>query len=335
MALMTYMRAQRRPVDFTCTAEVRAKELARAYPTFFPSARIRYSIALVAGQQFLGVITLGERLTTEGFSCEDGDLLKIIADQAAASLLNLKLSQRLLRAKEMAAFQMLSAFFVHDLKNLAAKLSLMLQNLPAHYDNPAFRDDMLRVMASSLSKINAMCGRLSPLTQKLELCRTITDLNVLVETTLTDLRGSLPATLMTALQPLPPVYIDPEQLQKVLVNLLLNAAEAMSANGEIQVMTECMGRWAVLSVHDNGCGMAPEFLTQSLFQPFHTTKSHGLGIGMFHSKMIVEAHQGCIEVESVMGQGSTFRVLLPLAQAEFESARPAVPAPPQYAVLHR
>jgi putative PEP-CTERM system histidine kinase len=289
---------------------------------------------LVAGQQFLGIITLGKRLTMEGFSCEDGDLLKIIADQAAASLLNLKLSQRLLRAKEMAAFQMLSAFFVHDLKNLAAKLSLMLQNLPAHYDNPAFRDDMLRVMASSISKINAMCGRLSPLTQKLELHRVVTDLNVLVETTLTDLRSSLPATLMTALRPLPPVYVDTEQLQKVLVNLLLNAAEAVPADGEIQVMTECMDRWAVLSVCDNGCGISPEFLTQSLFQPFLTTKSHGLGIGMFHSKMIVEAHQGRIEVESVVGQGSTFRVLLPLAQSESESARPVVASPPQYAGLY-
>lgn len=334
LALVSYMRGQHMPVDFTRTADVQATELLRAYPILFPSARIRYSVVLVAGQQFLGVITLGERLTTEGFSCEDGDLLKIIADQAAASLLNLKLSQRLLQAKEMAAFQMLSAFFVHDLKNLAAKLSLMLQNLPAHYDNPAFRDDMLRVMASSISKINVMCGRLSPLTQKLELHCTLTDLNALVETTLTELRSSLPATLMVALHPLLPVSVDPEQLQKVLVNLLLNAAEAVSTNGEIQVMTECIGKWAVLSVRDNGCGMAPEFLTQSLFQPFLTTKSHGLGIGMFHSKMIVEAHQGRIEVESVVEQGSTFRVLLPLAQSESESARPVVASPPQYAGLY-
>jgi putative PEP-CTERM system histidine kinase len=334
-ALVAYMRAQQMPVDLARTTDVRAKDLTQMYPGFCPSsAHLRYSVALVAGRQFLGVITLGERMTAEAFSYEDSDLLKTLADQAAASLLNLKLSQHLLRAKEMKAFQMLSAFFIHDLKNLAAKLSLMLQNLPAHYDNPAFQDDMLRVISSSISKINATCSRLSPLTQKLELRCMATDLNALVETTLTELRSSLPVTPLPVLQALPPIYIDAEQIQKVLVNLLLNATEAVRADGEIQVISEWLENWAVLSVRDNGCGMSPEFLAHSLFRPFHTTKSHGLGIGMFHSKMIVEAHQGRIEVESAAGEGSTFRIFLPLAPSWSESEHLVVVAPPQHAVLH-
>jgi signal transduction histidine kinase len=69
--------------------------------------------------------------------------------------------------------------------------------------------------------------------------------------------------------------------------------------------------WVVLAVSDNGCGMSEAFMERSLFQPFHTTKQQGLGIGLFHSKMIVEAHRGKIEVESEEGKGSTFRVLLP------------------------
>jgi signal transduction histidine kinase len=68
-----------------------------------------------------------------------------------------------------------------------------------------------------------------------------------------------------------------------------------------------------MSVTDNGCGMAPEFVQNSLFRPFQTTKKKGIGIGMFHCKMIVEAHRGRIEVESQPGKGSAFRVLLPLA----------------------
>jgi signal transduction histidine kinase len=70
--------------------------------------------------------------------------------------------------------------------------------------------------------------------------------------------------------------------------------------------------WAVLTVEDDGCGMAPEFITGSLFRPFQTTKKEGFGIGMFQSKMIVEAHGGRIEVESRLSQGTTFRVLLPV-----------------------
>ena len=64
-------------------------------------------------------------------------------------------------------------------------------------------------------------------------------------------------------------------------------------------------------VADNGCGMAPEFLRGSLFRPFQTTKKEGFGIGMFQSKMIVEAHGGRVEVESQLNRGTTFRVLLP------------------------
>jgi len=70
--------------------------------------------------------------------------------------------------------------------------------------------------------------------------------------------------------------------------------------------------WAILSVNDSGCGMSKEFIQQSLFQPFKSTKKEGLGIGLYQSKMIVEAHKGHIEVESEEGKGTTFRVLLPI-----------------------
>ena len=75
-------------------------------------------------------------------------------------------------------------------------------------------------------------------------------------------------------------------------------------------MTELLNGYVMLAVHDNGCGMSREFIAQALFQPFQTTKRQGLGIGLFQSKIIVEAHQGSIEVESEQGKGSTFRVLL-------------------------
>jgi signal transduction histidine kinase len=106
--------------------------------------------------------------------------------------------------------------------------------------------------------------------------------------------------------------LDPHQIQKVLTNLLLNAGEAVSHNGEIQVSTERQGSWAIVSVRDNGTGMSPEFLSQSLFRPFRSTKKKGLGVGMFHSKRIVEAHSGRIEAHSELGRGTTFKVYLPL-----------------------
>ena len=71
----------------------------------------------------------------------------------------------------------------------------------------------------------------------------------------------------------------------------------------------------MLSINDNGCGMSKEFMTQSLFRPFRTTKKEGLGIGLFQSRHIVEVHKGQIEVESEEGKGSTFRVILPVSKS--------------------
>ena len=100
-------------------------------------------------------------------------------------------------------------------------------------------------------------------------------------------------------------------MKKVVTNLLLNAAEAMAVRGEIRLSTaEADGR-VVLTVSDDGCGMSREFIEEQLFKPFSTTKSGGFGIGLYQVKGIVEAHGGRIDVESGVGRGSSFRVLLP------------------------
>lgn len=311
-ALVRYLRDQRAPVDVLQSADYRVNMLRQSYPDVFGGTGIRYAVPLIAGRQFLGVMTLGDRMTHESFSIEDVDLLKTIADQTAGNLLNLRLTERLMKAKELEAFQTLSAFFIHDLKNLASMLSLTMQNLPANYDNPAFRNDTLRVISESVGKMNAMCSRLSLLTKKLDLQQTPTDLNELVTTTLASLNGSVTVSLIQDLRPVPRISVDRDQIQKVLINLVLNATEAVGNPGEIRVSTDQIDGWAVLSVRDNGCGMSKEFIERSLFRPFQTTKSRGMGIGLFHSKKIVEAHHGRIEVESDAGKGSTFRVMLPV-----------------------
>ncbi|GIX49558.1 MAG: hypothetical protein KatS3mg131_3769 [Candidatus Tectimicrobiota bacterium] len=280
---------------------------------------MRYAVGLMANQHFLGLMTLSARLTGEPFTPEDTELLKTIADQTAASLLNLQLSERLARSKQLDTLRTMAAFFVHDLKNFAARLSLLMENFETHYHDAAFRAEALRLMRTSVAKMQHMCSRLSLLTARLELRRTATDVNALVRDTVAELRGALSAPVVLELQPLPPAWLDAEQLQKVLVNLLLNANDAVAGQGEIRVRTWQEGGYVVLAVSDNGCGIPAAFLKASLFQPFQTTKRGGLGIGLFHSKMIVEAHRGRIEVESEEGKGSTFRVWLPLATPEEES----------------
>ena len=105
---------------------------------------------------------------------------------------------------------------------------------------------------------------------------------------------------------------DREQIQSVVTNLVVNAREALGPEGSIHVQTEQVGGTVVLTVGDNGCGMSKAFLNDGLFLPFQSTKKEGLGIGMFQSRLIVEAHGGSIRVESEVGKGSTFQVSLPV-----------------------
>jgi putative PEP-CTERM system histidine kinase len=300
------------PVDLDDPKIPWAHDLKQSMPDDIREARIRYCVPLLAGGNFLGVMTLGERVKYEAFSFEEIDLLKTIADQTAGSLFNLRLSEDLRKAKEMEAFQTMSTFMAHDLKNLASSLSLTMQNMSVHLDNPDFRDDALKMMKQSVSKINSLCSHLSMLSQKIELKRVETDLNQLVNNSLYCLNGSCNVSVIKDFGLLPKLAIDPEQIQKVLTNLILNANEAMGEGGEIQVSTSPRDGWAMVSVSDNGRGISKEFMERSLFRPFKTTKKQGMGIGLFQSKMIVEAHQGRIEVESEEGRGSTFRVFLPI-----------------------
>jgi putative PEP-CTERM system histidine kinase len=305
--IIRFIKNQQMPVDMD-----RLEGNSEMNRDFLREARIKYCAPLFAGNEFLGIMTLNKRLTKEEFSIEDFGLLKTIADQAAANILNLEISERLKQAKEMETIQTMSSFFIHDLKNLASTLSLTMENFPTHFDNPDFRNDALRIMKQSVNKINSMCSHLSMLSQKIELKKVETDLNELVNTSLSCLNGSIHLSLVQNLKPVPKIAIDPEQIQKVLTNLILNANEAIRKGGEIRLATEQREGWLILSVSDNGCGMSKEFMGRSLFRPFKTTKRQGMGIGLFQSKVIVEAHQGKIEVESEPGKGSTFKVFLPL-----------------------
>jgi signal transduction histidine kinase len=207
----------------------------------------------------------------------------------------------------------MSAFFVHDLKNTASTLSLMLQNLPIHYNDPKFREDALRGISRTVAHINDLIGRLNVFRHELTIQAQECDLNQIVKDALNG-QDQAGIEITQDLRVVPQAKLDPAQIHKVVTNLLINAREAIGTQGKIHVETSSQNGWIVLSISDTGSGMSPEFIRSRLFRPFQTTKKHGIGIGMFHCKMIAEAHHGRIEVESQPGQGSVFRVFLPVSE---------------------
>jgi signal transduction histidine kinase len=121
-------------------------------------------------------------------------------------------------------------------------------------------------------------------------------------------------------QPVPPVVISPNQIQQVLLNLLINARQAMPGGGRVvlKIARDADSGMVDLSVRDNGCGIAPEHLRR-IFDPFYTTKSGpdatgkgGTGLGLSTCREIIESHQGRIRVESTVGKGTAFCLKLPV-----------------------
>lgn len=290
-----------------------ARELRDCCAKKFDHGGDRLVVPLVAAERLVGLMVLTDRVNGVPYSHEELDLLKCIGDQLAGGLLNCSLTEEVLQAKELEAFQTLSTFFVHDLKNAANGLSLMLQNLPTHFDDPEFRADAVRGVGRTVERINRMILKLGSLRRELQLNVKPCRLDLLCEEVLDGLGAGMNGSksLTRDLSPVPEQEIDEEAMRSVVTNLVTNAHESLHGPGEVKISTRTDSRGVELVVADNGCGMSPEFVKTLLFRPFHTTKTNGLGIGMFQCKKIIEAHGGCLSVESKPGNGTRFTVLVP------------------------
>lgn len=291
-----------------------AVALRECCPRKFDHGGDRLVLPLAAAERLVGVVVLADRVNGVPYSHEELDLLKCIGDQLAGGLLNCSLTEAVLQAKELEAFQTLSTFFVHDLKNAANGLSLMLQNLPTHFDDPDFRADTVRGVGRTVERINQLILKLGSLRRELQLNPTPRRLDLLCAEVLDGLEARVGGQrrLQRDLPPVPMLSLDVEAMRSVVTNLVLNAHESLNGGGELRVATHREVGGVALVVADTGCGMSPEFVKTLLFRPFHSTKTNGLGIGMFQCKKIIEAHGGSLSVESQLGKGTRCIVHMPL-----------------------
>jgi putative PEP-CTERM system histidine kinase len=274
---------------------------------FITANAITFAIPLRADERMDGFVMLGRPLNQgEVYNYEDFDLMKTLAKQAASALLNLHLSEQLTRSREMAAIGKVSSFVMHDLKNLVSALSLMLENGKEYIDVPEFQKDLLDSLGNTVTKMNNLISRLKQIPEKLSLqCTRVDLLQLATETALMVKGGEL---LVSGEQVI--AEVDREEIQKVALNLMLNAIEATEGKHPVTVEVG-LAQSPYILVKDEGCGIPDDFLRNSLFTPFKSTKKKGLGIGLYQCKKIVEAHGGKIEVISELRKGSEFTVWLP------------------------
>lgn len=276
----------------------------------FRSEGVSFVIPLLSGDAIEGFIVMGRPMNAaELYTYEDYDLMKTLARQASSTVLNLRLSHELSRAREMEAIGRVSAFVAHDLKNHVSTISLLADNAYDNIDDPEFQKDMVDSLRNTAAKMKTLISRLKDMKEKGSLELESTDLYAISAETIRAVNRDVALEGCGAT-----VEADREEVQKVILNLVLNAIEASGAGARVRVEVGSSGQSAFVRVSDSGCGMTEEFMRTRLFKPFSTTKKKGLGIGLYQCKQVIEAHGGSIEAESAPGKGSVFTVNLPLAK---------------------
>ena len=312
--LVRWLIAKDRVLDLE---QVRAGDLpeAPAVPDWLLGDRRIWLVVPALNREALaGVLLIGRSLAPRRLDWEDEELLKTLGRQAGSYIAESSGQAALDEARRFEEFNRRFAFILHDIKNLVSQLSLLARNAERHADNPEFRADMVETLKVSVGKMNALLAWLSQRAAG----GSAGDADVPVDSLLRQLvRSRLPAWPALSLHlpdALPgPVRGDAARLEQMFAHLLQNAIDASPPGAPIRIDLAVAGPELVVTLADRGHGMSARFIRHDLFQPFHSTKPGGFGIGAYEAREIVRAHGGRLDVASREGEGTSFTITLPLA----------------------
>lgn len=220
-----------------------------------------------------------------------------------------------LHQEKMAAFGLLAAGIAHEVGNPLTSISSMVQMLQRR-DHDSYTLDKLALVSGQLQRIRGTLRELIEFSRPASNERARVSLGEILDEALNiakyykRMRGRIPSPDLPP--DLPPLFAIRDQLVQVFLNLVLNALDATDRDGRIELRVCRREHGVEVSVTDSGSGIAPEYAAR-LFQPYFTTKKHGTGLGLFVTRQLVEEHDGIVTFESHVGEGTTFRVFLPLA----------------------
>jgi two-component system sensor histidine kinase PilS (NtrC family) len=242
-----------------------------------------------------------------------------------------EMEEQMKRMDKMAAVGLLAAGMAHEIRNPLASLSGSIQMLRAELTLDDSQQHLMEITLRESERLNALITDFMLFAQPPQTHKILYPIGRILEETL-DLFIHSPSFRdgIRVLRPNPQeetrIWIDPDQIKQVFWNLFINAAQSMSNGGEIQVHVrkgDAWGitglslssqgmdkKWVKISITDSGSGIAPDE-KEKIFEPFFTTKENGTGLGLSIVHKIVENHKGLIKVDSALGRGSTFSVLLP------------------------
>ena len=272
---------------------------------------IQIIVPIFIGKAFYGLFLLADDSKIKQLNWEDRDLLFAVSKQLGNFISLYEATDKLSESKQFDAFNRMSAFLVHDLKNVQAQLALITTNAEKHRSNPEFINDVFETVESATQRLEKVLSQLRK-KQVEQSSHSHADLATIITKVVAQCNIRQPKVNFEQ-QGLCSTFIDSESFQSVIHHLIQNAQEATESDGWVKVSLIEKKRTIRILIEDNGCGMSEEFVNARLFRPFDTTKGNaGMGIGVFEAKQFFESMAGIIKVESVPKQGTVFTIDLPL-----------------------
>jgi len=276
-------------------------------------------IPLLFKNHVLGFVLVKRSAVQKSINWEDRDLLKIAGQQAASHLAQYQTHQSLIQARQFEAFNRLSAYVVHDLKNILAQQSLIVTNAKKHRQNPAFIDDVLHTIQNSVVRMTRLMEQMR--SGERGVSPSDIELSGLLSGVITQRSGQQPVPILESTDSDPVVHADRQQLTTVFGHIIQNAQEATDDNGRVIVRLAKNSDQAVIEIEDTGFGMNTDFIRDNLFKPFNSTKGlTGMGIGLFESREFIRSLGGEIIVKSTPGVGTQFSIKLPCIMPSFDQS---------------
>lgn len=273
-------------------------------------------VPLSMHNSMIGFVVLARSPAQSHFNWEDSDLVKTAARQVAVHLGQLEASQALAEAQQFEACNRLTAYVMHDLKNLIAQLSLVVTNAAKHKGNPEFMEDVITTVDNSVNKMTRLLEHLqgdamqAPEQESIELCAVLDEVVRMMS-------EGRPAPSLDCQARGINIYANKDRFGAIIGHLIRNAQDATPDDGQIIVRLFKRSSHATVEVQDNGSGMDREFIRERLFKPFDSTKGEsGMGIGVYEARDYVHKLGGTLEVLSRVGEGTTFRIQLPIGDRQ-------------------
>ncbi|MCC2618080.1 PEP-CTERM system histidine kinase PrsK [Aestuariibacter halophilus] len=277
--------------------------------------RFKLVVPIYQGKNLWGSALLQTDEQVRRLNWELRDYLSAVTAQIASYVFHNEASQQVAENAQFAAFSRMSAFVLHDLKNVMAQIDLILCNAQQHKDNPEFIADTFETLEYTKARMDKMLKQLTEKHDSQDSSESLCQVSDLIEQVLAlKCAALLPKPTLTVISE-KPLVLDEEKFSNVIYHLVSNAQQATADDGKVTLTLELTvdERYLQVSIEDNGSGMSRQFIEHRLFKPFDTTKGNaGMGIGAYDAKNYMEKIGGRLDVESAEQQGTTFTLLIPI-----------------------